>query len=215
MIFELIKYSHILAGVVSLVAAPIALVVVKGGTMHRVWGKIFFWCMTWIFISTLVMTIHQWNPFLCMIGVFSYYSAFIGYRSIFQKRLHKDQRALWYDWLALSITGLCMLVFIGWGALLSLKHGAAFGFLAIIFGSGGILLVISRIRAFLKPSAEPKAWLFNHIGSMMGAFIASITAFSVNVLTFMPGLLQWLWPTLVGTPFIIYFIRKNRLQTQG
>ena len=45
---------------------------------------------------------------------------------------------------------------------------------------------------------------------MMGGFIASVTAFSVQVMHFMPGVMQWIWPSLVGVPLIIYWVRTYR-----
>lgn len=45
---------------------------------------------------------------------------------------------------------------------------------------------------------------------MLGGFIASVTAFSTQVMHFMPGVIQWIWPSLVGVPLIIYWIRTYR-----
>ncbi|MCC6636763.1 MAG: DUF2306 domain-containing protein, partial [Ignavibacteriaceae bacterium] len=54
--FKYWLYLHIAAGFLALVVAPVAMVVKKGGNAHRLWGKIFFWSMTVVAISALVMT---------------------------------------------------------------------------------------------------------------------------------------------------------------
>ena len=38
-------YTHVLGALLSLVVAPIAMIVHKGGQAHRRWGKLYFWGM--------------------------------------------------------------------------------------------------------------------------------------------------------------------------
>ena len=46
---------HITAGTGAFVLAPLALITAKGGKAHRLWGKIYFWCMTVVAFTALVM----------------------------------------------------------------------------------------------------------------------------------------------------------------
>ena len=209
-IIKTLTYSHVFAGIISLVVAPIAMVVEKGGNTHRLWGKVFFWCMTWICITAIILSAYNWNPFLLLIAVFSYYSVFVGYRSLYMKQLHKGKGVEWFDWIATGVAGLFNVGFFIWGILSMIKGSSTFGILASGFGLGGLVQVRSQIKSFVKPPVDQYHWFYNHIGNMIGGFIASVTAFSANVLTFMPGVLQWLWPSLVGVPIIIIWIRFYR-----
>ncbi|HEY5823329.1 MAG TPA: hypothetical protein VIT44_03130 [Cyclobacteriaceae bacterium] len=218
MLQKILTYSHILAGILSLVVAPIAMAVSKGGRVHRLSGKIFFWAMTWIFITAVILSAYyKWIPFLLMVSVLSYYLTVSGYRTLYQKQLSSGKGVLWYDWLAVIATGLFMLGFAVWGINLWMNNQASGSvFLILGFSIGGLLSVRGELKAFIKPPLDKNRWLFKHIGRMIGAFIASVTAFSVNVLTFIPGIWPWIWPTLIGTPLIVYWVRmyKKKL-TEG
>ena len=202
-----VTFSHVLAGIISLVAAPFALIVVKGGKTHRTTGKVFFWAMTWIFISAVFLSIYKWIPFLLMIAVFSYYSVIIGYRSIYQKQLKMGKTVIWYDWLALVISGLFNMGFISWGVHLAFTNQLGyFAYLSIGFGMGGLLTVMGQLKSFISSTKDKHRWLYSHIGNMTGGYIAAVTAFSTQVMTFLPGVLQWIWPSIIGVPIIFYWI---------
>jgi len=204
-------YSHIFAGVISLVVAPVALVVVKGGAAHRLWGKIFFWCMAWIFVSATIMALDKGNMFLLLIGVFSFYNVWSGYRALYLKQLYLGKGLRWYDWLAAVIAlgfNTYFVVFGGW--LIYTHDGGAFAYLSVMFGVLGLLNVGLNIKRFLTRTNEKHQWLYAHIGGFLGGFIASVTAFSTQTMEFLPSFLVWAWPTLVGSPVIAYFIRYYR-----
>lgn len=208
MIMKLLMYSHILAGIISLIAAPVALAVVKGGDIHRLFGKIFFWCMTWIFVSSMILGLYHARMFLIMVSILSYYLVITGYRTLYHKQLSTGKSVTWYDWTFELVTGLTLLGFGFWGIyLLTTGASGSFIFLLFAFSLGGLMSVFGELKAYIKKPAEKEYWLFNHIGRMISGFIASVTAFSVNVLGFLPGIWPWIWPALVGTPFIIYWIR--------
>lgn len=101
-----------------------------------------------------------------------------------------------------------MLSFLSWGLYQALQ--GSINVLLMFFSMGGFYSIWAEVRRYRRSSSVKHGWLFNHIGRMVGGFIAALTAFSTNVLTFMPGLWQWLWPTMIGTPLIIYWIRSYR-----
>ncbi|MBL0258759.1 MAG: hypothetical protein IPQ03_15045 [Bacteroidetes bacterium] len=47
---------------------------------------------------------------------------------------------------------------------------------------------------------------------MIGAYIAAVSAFSAVNLNFvwLPTTIQWLWPTLIGVPLMMMWIRSYR-----
>ncbi|UII30267.1 DUF2306 domain-containing protein [Fulvivirga ulvae] len=201
---------HILAGGVALLAAPVAMVVSKGGKAHRKWGKIYFWSMTGVFVTALVLSVFKWIPFLLMIAVFSYYWVVSGYRWLYLKKLGYGKAPGAPDWVALSVALVFNLVFTIWG-IIQVANGSLgfYAYLAIGFGFGGLVIVSGNLRRFLN-NKDKNAWLFEHIGSMLGSYIAAVTAFSSQVFSFMPGLLQWIWPSIVGAPVIAYTIYKYK-----
>lgn len=207
-LIKFLIFSHVTAGIISLITAPVSMAVAKGGTAHRVAGKIFFWSMFYIVISALVLGTYHWKPFLLMVSVLSFYLVYSGYRALYQKQLHLGKGVAWYDWAVAVACGLFMLAFLIWSIDLMTKGGNVI--LLIFFSLGGLYSIFTEVKAYLKKPDVKHRWLFNHIGRMVGGFIASVTAFSTNVLTFLPGLAQWLWPTLIGTPLIIYWIRTYR-----
>lgn len=209
----LVKISlviHIAAGATALLVAPIAMVVKKGGRSHAFWGLTFFWSMTVIFITALFLSTVKWIPFLLMIAVFSYYSVFSAYRWRSLKKLHHGQQAAWYDWVAMTVNGVFNVAFFTWGVVLIIRGvSGPFPFLAIGFGIFGLLISKDNLQLFRR-AHEPQTWLYQHMGGMLGGFIATLTAFSSQVMNFMPAWLQWSWPSVIGVPLISYWIARYR-----
>ena len=82
------------------------------------------------------------------------------------------------------------------------------GFLLfLIFGVMASFLAYRDLRFYKDIRLQKKKWLHRHLGMMSGALIASITAFIVAGLGY-NNLLAWLLPSVVGTGYIYYQIRK-------
>lgn len=205
-----LTYSHIAAGVVSLVAAPVAMAVAKGKDAHRIFGKVFFWCMSWIFVSATILSVYKSNLFLLLVGVFSYYSVVSGYRALYHKRLLLGEKVKPIDWLAAAVAAGFNVYFVFNGIRLVAAGNTTLGALSLLFGGIGLLTVAGNLRSFLSPSSDRHAWLYRHISGFLAGFIASLTAFSTQVLTFLPDFLTWAWPTIVGSPLIAFWIRSYR-----
>jgi uncharacterized membrane protein len=201
-------YSHVAAGAMSLITAPVAMAVAKGGRAHRLAGKMFFWSMVYIFVSAIVLGVYHWKPFLLMVSVLSFYLVYSGYRTLYQKQIHLGKGVSGYDWAVATACGVFMLGFLIWSVDLMVNGTNAI--LIVFFSLGGLFSIVTEVKRYAGKRDQKHGWLFNHIGRMVGGFIAAVTAFSTNVLTFLPGLAQWLWPTLLGTPLIIYWIRTYR-----
>lgn len=207
-LIKFLIFSHVAAGAISLISAPVSMAVVKGSKAHPVSGKIFFWSMVYIFVSAVILGTYHWKPFLLMVSVLSFYLVYSGYRTLYQKQIHLGKGVQWYDWAIAGVCALFMLSFLIWSVDLMVNGTNAI--LIIFFSVGGLYSILTEVKRYIKKPEGKHGWLFNHIGRMVGGFIAAVTAFSTNVLTFLPGLSQWLWPTLIGTPLIIYWIRTYR-----
>ena len=79
-------YSHVFAGASVLLSGLVAMLAPKGGRGHRMAGQLYFWGMFWIFASALLLIgMVRFNIFLLVMGVFSFYLTFSGYRVLKRK----------------------------------------------------------------------------------------------------------------------------------
>lgn len=208
-VFHVTLMIHILFGGFGLFVAPGAMLTRKGGHWHRRWGKAYFWSMVGVVLTAVLLSLMRLNIFLLLIAVFSFYLAFSGYRVLYRKT--PQQRAGIPDWgvSVLMLTGGTS--FIGYGIyLLLIAQTATFGIVAIVFGGIGLAAAVSDVRSFLRPPTDKRAWWFSHMSSMMAAYIATVSAFSVVNFHFLPPIARWLWPTIIGAIGIAVWKRYYR-----
>jgi hypothetical protein len=202
---------HIVAGYIALVVAPAAMLTHKGGWWHRRCGKIYFWAMAGVALTAVVLSLYRPNLFLLLLAVFSFYQAFSGYRVLSRKLPHQGQQATPVDWsaVALTLAGSAALLVYG---MVRWSSGATLFLVPVIFGLLGTILAGQDVHAFLRPPTTKNAWWFGHMARMLGAYIATVSAFSVVNFAFLPPLMRWLWPTGVGLPGIFIWISYYRRQ---
>ncbi|SHI29559.1 hypothetical protein SAMN02745146_0410 [Hymenobacter daecheongensis DSM 21074] len=203
------RWLHITAGFIGFFVAPAALYVRKGGAAHRLWGRIFFWSMLVAGTTAIVSAAYNGLTFLLLTGIFSLYLAWFGYRSLYHKKLARGEaRPALADWLGV---GLGTLVFAGtivYG-LLHLRQNPV----PVVFGGIGLMTTLRQIRGFLRTGPWPAGqWLLNHISGFVGSYIAAVSAFSATSLTFIPFPLNFLWPTLLMVPPLIWTQRRYKAQ---
>ena len=197
---------HVACGMLSLVVAPIAMIVKKGGQSHLLWGKVYFWGMTISTLTGLVAAYIKWIPFVMMLGFFSYFFLASGYRSLYLKKLHAGQRAGWLDWLIAIVGGSVSITFLVWGgSILIMGKDLIFSgveLIAIIFGLVILLSVIQQVKSFRHPPPEKYRWFLNHMDGMLSSYIGVVTAFTVLNLTLLPPIVRWLGPAAIAVPLI-------------
>lgn len=216
-VVTLVRAGHIAAGSIALFAGPGAMLTVKGGLWHRRWGRVYVWAMGVVAVTALVLATVRPNLFLALVAVFSFYLAFIGQRTIARRRLPQGRRVTGLDWGGAVVAGagaVGLLIYV-----LLPREGRRPGVwpVALIFGLLGLLLVGRELRSFWRPDAESRAWWYRHMGNMLGAYIATVSAFSVVNFTVLPPIIRWLWPTAVGVPLIGLWVRhyRRRFATPG
>lgn len=203
---------HAVAGSVALVVAPLAMWVSKGGDAHRRWGKLFVLAMAVVVVSAIVLAIATGNFLMGMVAIFSFHMVASGYRSLYHKRLHEGQKPAKADIL---IQGTAAVVNGGlflW-AISLLMLGQKFNKVVIflVFGGIGLLMVLANFNRFYKREHEKQEWLYGHMIGFLGGYIATVSAFSAVTLDMIkPVWLQWLWPTFIGSPLIVLWIRQYR-----
>lgn len=210
-LFTPILILHILGGSVGLITGTIAASVKKGSTAHLLSGKIFFWGM---FIASFSALILSWLPgheslFLFAVGGFTLYMIVSGYRIVLLKRKSKQQEQGFstIDYLV-TLFGFLFAVFLLIQSGKGLLHKNTFSIVPGVFGLICMSYVLLDIRILTGNSTVKQSWMYNHIVRMMGAMIASYTAFLVvNVQIDMQWIL-WMLPSIIGSIFITIFLKK-------
>jgi uncharacterized membrane protein len=198
-IIQIALITHIASGSVSLLAGLIAILSPKGNKIHRTAGKIFFYSMLLVSASAITISLLKGGSFLLMIGIFAFFLNYSGYRSVKNKEFNNTS----LDWFVLAVA-----------ACNSITMLLSFNIILVVFGGLSTFLVIGDLRIFIQKMrnrpVNRQQWIIRHIGMMLGAYIATSTAFLVvNVTNFQPAWLPWLMPTFLGVPLILYWIRKK------
>ena len=212
-ISTIVLWIHILAGFTAFFVGPGAMLTKKGKLWHRRWGKIFFWGMAVVAVTALILTEVQPNQFLTLVAIFSFYFAFSGYRVLYHKRPDKGQTPKYFDWIAAFITLTTGIGLLYMGLFKMATFSFQFQPIMFAFGvicSGLAIGDISRFVMPFNPETDKQNWWFTHMGNMLGAYIAAITAFSAVNFSFLPPVVRWLWPTVIGAPMIVIWIRHYR-----
>ncbi len=200
-IFALIM-THAALGGLALVTGLISAIVTKGQRFHKLFGKIFFYSGTSSIILSIVITQlpGHFNPFLLSIGLFSLYFLLMGFRSIGYKNENHNFTIDKLLTIGMAICCILMIVL----PVLTLK---IINIVTTIFGVLGLFITTSNLRWWADKEKVQKSGLRFHIIHMSAALISMVSAFLV-VNDFLPSLLNWFLPTIIGTLFIVRALRK-------
>jgi uncharacterized membrane protein len=197
---------HVFCGISSLISGLFVLFLKKGTSIHNRIGWFYFAAMSGVFLTSIIVSIYRLNFFLVLIGFFSFYLVHTGIRYRFVKSATESN--LW-DRTTTIIYGFIYLFLIGFSIYAFIKGATSLGIILSAFGLIGISLWKTDLKYFVQQkNFSAKHWLGEHIGRMIGSFIAAVTAFAVNNIHFEPGVVVWLAPTLLGFPLIMYFNKK-------
>ena len=206
---NLLRSIHIIAGASTLITGPIAIFYnFRDPRKHRIVGKVFFYAMLIVSISSILAFFKRPDQvfFQFLLGISFLVLAGIlrGVRSIF---LMKGASVTSFDWAYTVLIGLNALYMLG----MSAWHFAAGTMVAlpILFGIFGLMCAADARKNWLifsNPSVLHQLdWMRLHLSTMLGAFTASTTAFTVNAAHFLPWWAQWFGPTLLLLPLQFYF----------
>lgn len=197
-----------------MVVAPLAMVVRKGGSWHRRWGKVYFFSMIAVCLTAVALSIvhYERSLWLGLVGIFSFHMVASGYRSLYLKKLHEGLKPAAIDIWLHGVAGIVNGGLLIWGlAHMMMGQKDAKSLLFIVFGAIGSSMVYRGLHRFYKRKHDKREWFYGHISGMLGGYIATLSAFSaVNLDMIRPGWLKWLWPTLVGVPLIILWTGHYR-----
>lgn len=77
-----------------------------------------------------------------------------------------------------------------------------------VFGFIGCIFSLSDLKTYCKKEARGKQRIAKHLSAMLGATIATVTAFSVTNIPLQPQIILWLGPTILLTPVIVWWNYK-------
>lgn len=201
---------HIIAGALALLTGAIAFALRKNTPKHKPVGKIYFWCMTVVFITAMFVSVYKELVFLFLIGIFTYYSTITAFRSLKLKNLHNGQKPYPIDWFIETVAGIAFISMMGFGIyFISVKNNLG-GIIPLVFGIFGVLSVRTNIKILRGNPKETLYWLKKHIGHMMGSYIGAVTAFLVNQTEYIPinPIILWLGPAAIVVPAITMELKK-------
>jgi uncharacterized membrane protein len=199
-LFNCLLALHIAGGTVALLSGPVPMLSRKGSRLHRRAGDIYAVAMMLTVVLALVLAAMKGNVLLLVIAVFSFFLVFSGVRAIAFRR---GGRPSWAD------HGVCVLT-VGFSLWL-LGRGVTSGDItSLFFGIAGAALALRQLRLMRRPGTD---WLEAHLSSMGGGYIATVTAFLVVNLTFLPQAVVFIAPTLIGMPIMIWAAAHRRAAT--
>lgn len=195
-------YLHIIAGSGAVIGMIGALGSRKGGLWHRRMGRLYSYAMAAALLLALIVSVLTVNLFLGLIGLFSGYFVYTGWRLAVVnngRRNHADRIA--------SLFMVCCAVAMMAYGIYQFVSGESLGVALAVFG---IFALMPALQDYRRDTTWPtgKDRIILHLNRMGGASIATLTAvFVVNVQT-TPAFIAWLLPTMVGTPLIIYWTSR-------
>ena len=213
---DALRLFHVAAGTVALLTLFLPMVLPKGGKAHRRVGWVFVAGMMGLCASSAPLAIYRFatethrgarigSAFLLYIAILAFASVWSGLRVLRFKGTGRHANPL-----DLGVAGL-----LGLSGLATSVLGIALGApLLLIFGLLGVVNGASDVRQWLNPNKEKMHWWFQHMGGMIGASIAALTAFAVlNAQRIGFGFFSpaaWVLPSAILIPVSIVWERHYR-----
>jgi len=213
-LFKIMLGIHIVTGSTGLIVGTIVAALPKGNKLHKTLGTIFLYAMIISGTISLYLATAHPNLFLFVIGIFTIYLSLSGYRIQKLRNLNNGQKPKIYDWIITYTMLAFAIIFLGYGLKNLFTNHINLGILFSFFGAISANFVRQDFYVLRGKWDYKYYWVATHISKMMGAYIASVTAFGVvnsQILKPIPELAIWMAPAFIGT----YFITKWRLNIKN
>ena len=223
--YKIILLIHVAFGFSALATGAVPMLTQKGGKVHKFWGNVYYWSMFGVFITTLLLFALRPGQlklqFFLGIAILSFYLTFSGDRVLKMKKA--ATQATLPDRLAAAFALVCGVAMLGYaGYSLFGLHNYFITLLFTVFGVGLTTTARKDWQLFTgKIESGKMHWYFGHISKMMGAYIATITAFCVNMTRYLPDdasvylqLIPWLAPGVLLGVGTAYYSKRQREKRQ-
>jgi uncharacterized membrane protein len=187
--FHALLMVHIGTGTIALISGPVPMLSRKGSRLHRRVGMVYAWSMTIAASSAFALALALGSARFLGLAALTLFLIFVGVRAIRFQRNHKPSNV---DKIACLASGLIS-VWLFWRGILS---GDA---ISIFFGLGGTALAWRQWYRLGNPATN---WLAAHLTSMGAGYVATLTAFLALNMRFLPTVVVFILPTLVGIPVL-------------
>jgi len=232
LLLDINRWIHVIFGFLGLAAFWVPILTRKGGKHHRRFGRVFrYSAMVVITAAGISVTLNllrlllagqspAQNPsgwaFLVFLGYLALVTGVMLSHGLAVLAAKRDLRQLntGYRHLIawLSIAGSVFIV--GWALYWQPPNAVLLYALSPL----GIANGVGMLKLYQMPPDDPKTWLYEHLGAMLGTGIAFHTAFAVfgvnRLLQFeLPGMLMvipWLLPAALGIPASMLWKRHYR-----
>ena len=189
--FHLLLGIHVFGGSIALLVGPVPMLTRKGSPIHRQAGHVFVSALGLASFSAFVLALIVRDRLLLTIAVLTAFLVLSGLRSA---RFRHAARPGWAD------DAICLLLAC-FGAWLLWRTASPPEATGLFFGAGSLVLAARHWR--LLHAAQPD-WLLAHLAGMGGAYIATVTAFMVVNVGFLPKPVVFIVPTIIGTILITW-----------
>lgn len=202
-------YIHAFFGGLGLFTGFISILVKKGGSTHKKVGKVFTYSMLISSLLSLLIALmpnHE-NTFLFLVGIFTIYMILSGNRALTFNPKYKTKADTVDKIISIGmlIIALIMLSLGILGVIQKIENSILY----LFFGILGSFMATNDFKIYRTFKERKNARILSHIGRMVGALIASFTAFLVAGLH-IGSTMVWIAPTIVGTAYIIFTSRKYK-----
>lgn len=199
-LFNTILFIHIFFGFTALSAAAGAISTKKGATPHRLCGKVFVIAMSGIVLSAIPLSIMKHDIFLFLIAIFSYYFAISGFLFA-TNHTGKPSRIAWISSSIMLTIGILMLIY----SYFSPTSNSSPASVLVIFGIIACITGYSDLKLYRTKPISGTFRIIKHLTAMLGATIATLTAFTVVNFHTNPAIIAWITPTLLIVPIILWW----------
>ena len=221
-LYDLLRLTHVVAGLAALVLFWVPALTQKGGRVHRRAGRIYLYAMgvviaTALPLSALFIWRGDWvvGTFLAYLGVITFSAIWGGRQVLNYKPEARAFRTPAHAALGVAnaVAAVAVLA-LGWLA-------APAGFIRILFTAFSVIGFAGAwetLQFFRRPPDDRRWWWYQHFGGMIGSGIAAHTAFGAfGMGRLFPelqdgpwGLVPWIAPSVVGTIAIVLLTRHYR-----
>lgn len=179
--------AHVAAGTVALATFWTAGLVKKGSPLHRRVGQVYLFAMLAIILTGIPLVIQVTARGQPVGALFlTYLLVLVGNASWFAWRAIRDRRdrAAYFSpmyWFVSALTAGSGLAIIALGT----QAGAV---LLQVFGGVGVMAGVGAITSWRRSANDPKWWLKEHYGAMIGNGVAThIAFFGIGLRGLLPG----------------------------
>lgn len=208
--------AHAVAGTLALLSMWVPLFARKGGRAHRIGGRVYVAAMLGVVILALIVCAQRLTDgvpgndemawFLSLIAVLAGSSTWFGWATSAQRRTVQS----YHWWIPIAALGAGAA-----GVVFGVMRGVP---LVIVFGALTLALAWAQLAVLRRGWPAGRARIGEHLGAMIAACISTITAFAVVnqglvpsiVRPWLPPMVVWLLPTMVGVPFIVILRGRYR-----